>query len=169
MGSLPEPAGICASIPGAPMGFRPPMASDPASEGRAAAFPTLSKRAARRMIQRAIVLLGRDRHIHQHVREARMVTLWMLEDWKFAWTVEFDRGKVHFERRPAKRPDLTLTWQAAEQFFRQIASGGLAEEGFEVEGEASLRRFLLPIWRAFGKIMSGVLQNPFDDEGNSLA
>ena len=76
-----------------------------------------SKRAARRIIQRAFVLAGRDRPLRQHIREARFTTLWVLEDWDLAWTVIVDRGKLEFERRLAKHPDLTLSWPAADDFF----------------------------------------------------
>lgn len=76
-----------------------------------------SKRAARRVIQRAFVLAGRDRQLRQHLREVRLTTLWILEDWDLVWTVIIDRGKMEFERRPAKHPDLTLTWRTAHEFF----------------------------------------------------
>jgi len=76
-----------------------------------------SKRAARRIIQRAFVLTGRDRQLRQHIREIRLTTLWILEDWDLVWTVNIDRGRIEFERRPAKHPDLTLSWQTAEEFF----------------------------------------------------
>jgi len=76
-----------------------------------------SKRAARRILQRAFVLTGRDRPLRQHIREARFTTLWILEDWDLAWTVIFDRGKIEFERRPAKHPDLTLSWPTANDLF----------------------------------------------------
>src|SRR5438128_9637996 len=59
--------------------------------GETVEFPNrylqLSKRAARRLIQRALVLTGRDRHVREHIREARLTMLWVLEDWGFAWTV----------------------------------------------------------------------------------
>ncbi len=129
----------------------------------------VSKRAARRLIQRALVLVGRDRHIRQHLREARLLTLWVLEDWKFAWTVQLERGKIHFARRPTKHPDLTLTWPTAELFFRQIESGAPAQEGCEMAGSPDLRRSFEPLFRAFSNALSAVMRNPFDDEGNRLA
>ena len=76
-----------------------------------------SKRAARRILQRAFVLTGRDRALRQHIREARFTTVWILEDWDLVWTVIIDRGKIDFERRPARHPDLTLTWPTAVDFF----------------------------------------------------
>ena len=80
-----------------------------------------SKRAARRILQRAYVLTGRDRTLRQHIREARFTTLWILEDWDFAWTVIVDRGRIEFERRPAKHPDLTFSWPTADGFFSSAA------------------------------------------------
>jgi len=76
-----------------------------------------SKRAARRILQRAFVLTGRDRQLRQHIREARLTTLWVLEDWDLVWTVIIDRGKIEFDRRPAKHPDLTFNWETANEFF----------------------------------------------------
>jgi hypothetical protein len=134
-----------------------------------AASSEVSKRAARRLIQRALVLVGRDRHIRQHLREARLLTLWVLEDWKFAWTVQLERGKIHFARRPTKHPDLTLTWPTAELFFRQIESGAPAQEGCTMVGSPDLRRSVEPLYRAFSNALSAVMRNPFDDEGNRLA
>ncbi len=134
-----------------------------------AASLLLSKRAARRLIQHAFVLVGRDRKVRQHLREASVVTLWVLEDWKFAWTVELDRGKIHFDRRPARRPDLTLTWLTAESFFRQIESGGAADDSLEMVGNLELRKFLRPVYQAFCKILPKVLRYPFDNEGNRVA
>jgi hypothetical protein len=144
------------------------MAHDGESEILPASLP-LSKRAARRLIQRTFVLVGRDRHIRQHVREASLRTLWVIEDWKFAWSIELDRGKVRFERRPPKRPDLTLTWPTAEQFFREIERGSTAEERCEITGKLEWRKFLEPVCRAFSRIMAGVMKYPFDDEGTRLA
>ncbi len=128
----------------------------------------LSKRAARRLIQRAFVLVGRDRHIRQNLREARLNTLWVIEDWRLSWTLELDRGKFQFERRPAKRPDLTLNWPTAEAFFRQIASGSLAGETCEIAGDLASRRIIEPVCRAFCRTLGDVMRNPFDDAGTRL-
>jgi len=127
-----------------------------------------SKRAARRLIQRAFVLVGRDRHVRDHLRAASMVTLWVLEDWKLAWTVGMDRGKIHFERRPAKRPDLTLTWRTAEGFFKQIQTGCRAKDSPEICGDASLRKLVESVLKAFCASLSALLRNPIDEVGESL-
>jgi len=76
-----------------------------------------SKRAARRILQRAFVLTGRDKPLRQHIREARFTILWILEDWDLVWTIIIDRGRIEFARRPAKHPDLTLSWRTASEFF----------------------------------------------------
>lgn len=128
-----------------------------------------SKRAARRMIQRAVVLTGREKAVRQHIREARLITLWVVEDWKLAWTVELDRGRVHFGRRPARHPDMSFTWRTAEGFFRQVETGVAPESDFEASGNLDLRRFSEPVFRAFSKALRIVLRYPFDDAGNRLA
>jgi hypothetical protein len=100
-----------------------------------------SKRAARRILQRAFVLTGRDRPLRQHIREARFTTLWTLEDWDLAWTVIVDRGKIEFERRPAKHPDLTFSWPTADEFFScatlsfrsRSHGGGISPGPFQVK------------------------------------
>ncbi len=148
---------------------RPADSRDAAFEGGATASLPLSKRAARRLIQRAFVLVGRDRNLRQHLREASVVTLWVLEDWKFAWTVGLDRGKIYFERRPARHPDLTLTWRTAEEFFHQIEAGVSPEDGFELAGNLEFRKFSQAVYQVFSKVLLRVLRYPFDDAGNRLA
>ncbi len=128
----------------------------------------LSRRAARRLIQRAFVLAGRDRHVRQQIREAQIVSLWLIEDWGFDWTVLLDRGHVHFERRPAKRPDVTLTWRAAEGFFRQVEAGSLTPDELQHRGPAVSRRMLDSVCQAFCASFQQVLQNPVDENGDPL-
>lgn len=128
----------------------------------------LSKRAARRIIQRAFVLVGRDRHLRQHLREASVTTLWVLQDWEFAWTVKLDRGRVYFDRRPAKHPDMALIWPTAEAFFQNIENGKPSEGGFEWQGDAAHRRLLGSVVRALGAYLRQVLRNPVDENGVPL-
>jgi len=154
-----------------------------------------SKRAARRIIQRAFVLAARDKRLRQHLREARFTTLWILEDWDLAWTVIVDRGKMEFERRPAKHPDLTLTWRTPNEFFtctglssrtRQSISqrpgfgsevsnpartGGasaLSESTLELVGNIDLRRAASHLLNSFLGYLGHVLRNPVDGSGESL-
>jgi len=131
-------------------------------------LPSISKRAARRLIQRATVLAGRDRNVRQHIREAKVITLWELEDWQFEWTVVIERGKVHFDRRPARAPDLTLRWPSEEEFFTALWEGRDPIDSLLVEGDLSLRRYSDPVYSAFCRFMQQVLRNPFDGADNPL-
>ncbi len=128
----------------------------------------LSKRAARRLIQRALVLMGRDKHVRQHIREAEIVSLWTLDDWDFVWTVILDHGKIEFERRPAKNPDVTLMWKTAEEFLKQVDTGTILEGGLEFGGREDLRRFREDFLKWFLHSLRHVMQSPVDDVGESL-
>jgi len=127
-----------------------------------------SKRAARRLIQRAFVLAGRDKRVRQHIREAHLTSLWTIQDWNLAWTVVLHRGRFEFERRPAKVPDLSLTWRTAAEFFDQVEAGVPAQGAFELEGRQELRRFCGPVLNGFFASLRHVLSNPVDDKGESL-
>ena len=131
-------------------------------------FTSLSKRAARRLIQRAFVLAGRDRHLRQRLREAGITTRWVLKDWDFSWTVNCYRGRVYFERRPAKHPDAELVWSSAEEFFTSIESGKPDRGNFECIGDAAHRRLLGSILQAFGACLQVVLRDPVDENGVPL-
>ncbi len=128
----------------------------------------LSKRAARRLIQRAFVLLGREKQVRQHIREAEIVSLWTLEDWDFVWTVILDRGKIVFERRAAKKPDLTLHWKSAEQFLKHVDTGVVPEGEVEFGGRQDLRRFREDFLKWFLQSLRHVMRHPVDDVGESL-
>jgi hypothetical protein len=127
-----------------------------------------SKRAAHRIIQRAFVLTGRDRQLRQHLREARLTTLWIVEDWDLVWTVIIDRGKIEFERRPAKHPDLTISWQTASEFFSCAREGTLPESRLELAGNLELRRVANHLLKCFLGHLGHVLRNPVDGAGESL-
>ena len=130
--------------------------------------PSISKRAARRLIQQAFVLTGRDRSVRQHIREARLATLWVLEDWDFEWTVNLDRGKVRFDRRPARAPDVTLTWAIAEEFFTSIQEGRTPGDSLVVGGKLELRTYIDPVYKSFCRSLELVMREPVDDVGNPL-
>ena len=130
---------------------------------------TLSKRAARRLIQRAFVLAGRDRNVRQHIREARGAVLWVIEDWDLAWTIFFEKGKLEFDRRPTKRPDLTLTWQTAEEFFSQLENTARRDDRPARAGNAQLWKFGQPVYTAFLAALREVLLDPVDEDGTRLA
>ena len=137
-------------------------------ETEAAQFPALSKRAARRVIQRAFVLVGRDKSIRQHLREASLNTLWTIEDWGLEWTVTVERGRFEFHRGRTGRPQITYSWLRAEDFFKQIETGASNPEGFQCEGSREVQRLFGPVFLAFTKSLSGVLQHPVDDDGERL-
>ena len=128
----------------------------------------LSKRAARRIIQRAFVLMGRDKSLRHHIREADLTTLWTLEDWDLAWTVALRRGRFEVERRPAKHPDVTLTWATAEEFFRPDDPTQDGSEQVRLEPAEGHRRFFQLLLRGFFNSLRHVLRNPVDDTGESL-
>ena len=135
---------------------------------------SLSKRAARRLIQRAWVLTGRDRRLRQHIRELNLTTLWVIEDWGLAWTVFLERGRIEFDRRPAKKPHTTFAWQGAREFFACIEDSvplekALAEtESAGLEGSVPVERALEPVCRVFATMLREVLRNPFDENGDPL-
>jgi hypothetical protein len=129
--------------------------------------PEFSRRAARRLIQRALVLVERNRSVRQHIREARLTTLWVLEDWEFDWTVFLDRGKLEFDRRGARKPHVTLVWPVAAGFFKWVESDRERDE-FRVEGKPEDCRMAEVVCRAFRSALAEVIQFPVDDEGVSL-
>jgi len=129
---------------------------------------SLSKRAARRIIQRAFVLMGRDKFLRTQIRGARITSLWVIEDWQLEWTVFFHRGKFVVERRPAKHPDATLTWATAGDFFRQVDRAGETNVQVQIVPPQEHRRFFETILRGFFACLRHVLSNPFDDAGESL-
>jgi len=128
----------------------------------------LSKRAARRIIQRAFVLAGRERSVRQHIRLAEVTSLWIIEDWHLAWTLLVHRGRVEFDRRPARKPDLTLIWRTAEDFFQGSEGGEHGQDRFEVTGNLALRRFTEPVCQAFWVSLRRLLRNPVDGSGDPL-
>jgi len=127
-----------------------------------------SKRAARRILQRAFVLTGRDKHLRQHIREARFTTLWLLEDWDLVWTIIIDRGKIEFERRPARHPDVTFSWQTADQFFSCAKESGSPESPVDLAANPELRRVARHLLKCFFGYLGHVLRNPVDGAGESL-
>ena len=129
---------------------------------------SLSKRAARRITQRAFVLMGRDRALRQQIRESDIVTLWVIEDWEMEWTVYLHRGKFEVERRPAKHPDITLTWPTAEQFFAQVDRPRESDVQVRMEPAQDHRRFFETLMRGFFTNLRHILANPVDDVGESL-
>ena len=129
---------------------------------------TLSKRAARRIIQRAFVLTGRDKRVREHIRTTQLTTLWVLEDWNLAWTVYLHRGRLEVARRPGKHPDVTFSWPTAEEFFLQAERVGDSLVQVEILPALEHPRFFQPVLRGFFTALRHVLSNPVDDQGVSL-
>jgi hypothetical protein len=128
----------------------------------------LSKRAARRIIQRTFVLMGKDKVLRQQIRESEITTLWVIEDWELEWTVFLQHGKFELERRSAKHPDVTLSWPTAVEFFRQVDRSGDANVQVEIAPEQERRRFFETLLRGFFATLRHVLANPVDALGESL-
>src|SRR3990172_5540976 len=95
----------------------------PTIEPEVAHFPSISKRGARRVIQRAFVLVGRDLAIRQYLRDVELNTRWTVEGWNLEWTVLVDRGRLDFHRGHVGRPDVTYAWRTSDEFFSQIETG----------------------------------------------
>ncbi len=129
---------------------------------------TLSKRAARRAIQRAFVLVGRERAIRQHLREARLTTLWVIEDWGLAWTVVVDRGKLEFRRGRVGTPQVRHIWQTGKGFLNQIETGVPPRDEFQLIADPVWRRLVDPVFNSFAAALRMVFSDPVDDDGQRL-
>jgi hypothetical protein len=132
------------------------------------ASPALSKRAARRVIQRAFVLVGRDRAIRQRLREVDLDVRWTVEDWNLEWTVLLDRGRVEFHRGHVGKPQLSYVWRTGEGFLGHIESGVAPQDEFQFIGDVAHRRVMDPVFRAFAAALRSVLADPVDDDGVRL-
>ena len=129
---------------------------------------SLSKRAARRIIQRTFVIMGKDKVLRQLIRESDIITVWMIEDWELEWTVLLRRGKFEVERRQSKHPNVTLTWPTAEEFFRQVDRSGDASVQVQMTPEQDHPRFFETLLRGFFSTLRSVLENPIDAVGQNL-
>ena len=129
---------------------------------------SLSKRAARRIIQRTFVIMGKDKVLRQLIRESEITTVWIIEDWELEWTVLLHRGKFEVERRESKHPDVTLTWPTAEEFFRQVDRAGDANVQVQITPEQDHPRFFETLLRGFFSTLRHVLENPVDAVGQNL-
>ena len=128
----------------------------------------LSKRAARRLIQRAFVLAGRDRRVRQHTREIELVSIWAIEDWELEWTVQIRRGRLEFDRRLARQPDIRVSWEKAEALWSESERSPAGPLACRYEGPAEARRMWEIVYHAFRAALSDLLRNPVDENGTSL-
>jgi hypothetical protein len=130
--------------------------------------PALSKRGARRVIQRATVLVGRERAIRQRLREVELTTRWRVEDWDLEWTVLLNHGRVEFHRGHVGKAQVNYVWQTGEGFRGQIESGIVPSRGFQYIGDPIWRRVVDPLFTAFAAALRRVLADPVDDDGVRL-
>ncbi len=133
-----------------------------------AIFPALSKRGARRVIQRAFVLVGREKSIRKHLREVELNTRWAVEDWDFEWTVLLDHGRLEFHRGHVGKPQVNYIWRMGEEFLGHIESGVAPKDGFQFVGDLIWRRVVDPVFDSFATALRAVLTNPVDDDGEPL-
>ena len=140
----------------------------PTVQSETLTLDSFSKRSARRAIQRAFVLVGREKPIRQHLREAALATHWIVEDWALEWTVQFDHGRLEFHRGKVGRPRITYLWHTAADFLEQVQSGVNELAQPEVVADLPDRRFCEPVFAAFVKSLRAVLANPIDDDGERI-
>lgn len=131
-------------------------------------YPEISKRGARRVIQRAFVLVGREKAIRQHLREVELTSHWSLDDWGLEWTVVLDYGTLEFHRGRVGRANLKYTWSSAASFFAQVKNGFVPTEGLALESHPDHARTIEPVFAAFQAALRRVLRDPVDDAGDPL-
>lgn len=144
------------------------MASDEHTQNGPTTVPALSKRGARRVIQRAFVLVGRERPIRQHIREVELNTQWAIEDWGLEWTVVVDHGRLEFHRGHVGKAQLTYTWETGEEFLAQVETGTASRDGFQLVADPIWRRVVDPVFNSFLTTLRAVLADPIDDDGVKL-
>jgi hypothetical protein len=132
------------------------------------ASPGISKRAAQRLIQRALVLAARNRNVRQHIREADLSSAWSIEDWGLEWAVTIRHGKLDFDRRLPHHPDIRVSWPTAQGFFNEAEDTPARSSSLHYEGPLEARRMWDIIHHAFRTALKDLLQNPVDQDGRSL-
>ncbi len=143
----------------------PPDGDAPALQDPATA---LSKRAARRIIQRTLVLMGKNKALRQLIRESQLTTVWSIEDWDMEWTVLLHRGKFEYERRQSKQPDATLIWPSAELFFGQVDNLKDVDLHAQISSQKANPHFYSTLLRGFFSTLRLVLEDPVDAVGQNL-
>lgn len=79
-----------------------------------------------------------------------------------------DRGKVRFERRPSRSPDMTLSWPEAADFFASIQEGRTPDGALAMEGNVVFRTYVDLVYKSFCRSLEQVIKYPVDDAGNPL-
>lgn len=145
------------------------MSDEPNTAKGEAAVSSLSKRGARRVIQRAVVLLGRDKAFRQKVRTVQMNSRWSVEDWDLEWTVIVAQGRMEFHRGRTGRAHTHLRWKTGEDFLKQVELGRTPGDGFELECPAAEKALVESLLARFCATLKSVLADPVDDDGVRLA
>ena len=128
----------------------------------------LSKRGARRVIQRAFVLAGRNRTLRQSLRDVQLNTRWAIEDWDLEWTVLLNSGHPEFHRGHVGKAQVALRWQSGKAFLGQIETGLVAKDDFAFDGDPGWRRIIDALFSVFRASLKEVLHDPVDDDGVRL-
>lgn len=129
---------------------------------------SLSKRGARRVIQRAVVLIGRDKALRQKLRSVELTTRWLIEEWGLEWTVVVDQGHIEFHRGHVGKAQVNILWKTGDHFLGQLEAKSAPTEGFELECEPGLRRVVDMVFQSFLGTLRKVLVDPVDDAGVRL-
>jgi len=116
----------------------------------------------------AVVLVGRDKRVRQHLREVTLTSRWTIEDWNLEWTVVIDHGRVEFHRGHVGKAEVLFNWRSEEAFLRHIESGASPRDGFAAECRAASRRIVDLLINSFVATMRAVLTDPVDDAGVRL-
>lgn len=141
---------------------------NPETENTSAASNSLSKRGARRVIQRAVVLMGRDKALRQKVRSVDLTTRWLIEDWGLEWTVVVAQGHIEFHRGHVGKAQVNLFWKSGDEFLSHIEAQTNPAEGFVLECDPGMRRVVETVLQAFLGTLRAVLADPVDDAGVRL-
>lgn len=140
----------------------------PESENTRDIHSSLSKRGARRVIQRAVVLMGRDKALRQKLRSVELTTRWLIEDWGSEWTVIVDEGHIAFHRGHVGKAQVNFFWKTGDDFLAHLEAMQAPTEGFELECEPDMKRLVDTVFQAFLLTLRGVLADPVDDDGVRL-
>ena len=144
------------------------MNLEPETDNTRAIPASLSKRGARRVIQRAVVLTGRDKALRQKLRSVELTTRWLIEDWGLEWTVVVDQGHIEFHRGHVGKAQVSILWKTGDEFLGHLETKSVPAGGFELECEPGLRRVVDMVFQAFLSTLRNVLADPVDDDGVRL-
>ena len=145
------------------------MKDDFETTGGGTSGTSLSKRGARRVIQRAHVLIGRDKGFRQRTRGLALNTQWTIEDWDLEWTALLAEGRLESYRGHTGRPQISFRWKTGEDFMSHVESGRTPGDGFRLECQAADKVVAELLLARFCATLKSVVINPVDDAGVRLA